>query len=83
MDPAWWVTVVRAWPQENENSGLVIRMINAFGTNTDERSFASIQPALAQLGQWLQQLERAPIEPPSEGQERDADTTHGTWQHDD
>lgn len=58
MDRGWWVTVVRAWHQENEKSGLVIRMINSNGDTTDTTRFASVDEAVAQLRRWLEDLER-------------------------
>lgn len=78
MDSTLWVSLVRAWPQDSEKSGLVIRMIHSFGDHTEDRSFASIGDAVAQLRKWLEELEGEPIEEPPERRERDAGTTEPT-----
>lgn len=72
MDRGWWVTVVRAWHQESEKSGLVIRMINSNRETTHTRRFASVDEAVAQLRLWLEDLERG-VGP--EERRRDNDTT--------
>jgi hypothetical protein len=72
MDRGWWVTVVRAWRQESDKSGLVIRMINSNGDTTDTRRFASVDEAVAQLRRWLKDLEGG-VGP--SGRRRDNDTT--------
>lgn len=75
MDRGWWVTVVRAWPQESEKSGLVIRMINNFGDVTEDRHFASVDDAIIQLRDWLEELERVTSSNHSQRYQRDANTT--------
>ena len=59
MNRDWWVTVVRAWPQENTKSRLVIRMVNSTAQSVDDQRFASIDEALDQLRIWLENLEEA------------------------
>jgi hypothetical protein len=66
MEGVWWVTVVRAWAQENAKSGLLIRMINSFGESTDDRMFASIDEALAQLRRWLEELVQGASDSPGD-----------------
>lgn len=59
MDAHWWVTLVRAWPQDDDGTGIVIRMISSsLGESTgsddvNEISFASIDDAVDQLRAWL------------------------------
>jgi hypothetical protein len=72
MDHGWWVTVVRAWHQKSDKSGLVIRMINSNGDTTATRRFASVDEAVAQLRHWLEELERG--NGPN-GRSRDGDET--------
>jgi hypothetical protein len=55
----WWVTVVRAWPQENDESGIVMRLTNSSGDARRVECFASIDDALEQLRRWLVELERS------------------------
>jgi hypothetical protein len=57
MDTDWWTTVMRAWHQDNEKSGLVIRMTNRFNGRTQNRCFASTEEAVSQLRAWLKELE--------------------------
>lgn len=72
MDHGWWVTVVRAWHQQSDKSGLVIRMINSNGETTDTRRFASVDEAVDQLRRWLEDLERGTG---PNGRRRDGDET--------
>ena len=79
MESTLWVSLVSAWPQGDEKSGLVIRMIHSFGDHTEDRSFASIAEAVVQLRTWLEELEGTPIGEPPEGRERDDIKTQLTW----
>ena len=59
MDAHWWVTLVRAWPQDDDGTGIVIRMISSSlgesseTSETSEASFVSIDEAVDQLRAWL------------------------------
>jgi hypothetical protein len=66
MDSPPWVTLVSAWPQGDEKSGLVIRMFHSFGPHTEDRSVASIGDAIAQLRKWLEEIEGLPVQKPFE-----------------
>jgi len=57
-------------------------MIRSFGDDTDDRSFASIGDAVAQLRKWLEELEGDFVDELSERQERDTATTEPTWSKD-
>ncbi len=53
------VTVVRAWPQANQPSHLLIRMINDQQEATSDRHFTSIDDAVEQLRRWLTEFKQS------------------------
>ena len=57
MSDISWSTVVRAWHHGHEHSGVIIRMINNFDGRVQQRSFTSVDDAVAQLHLWLEELE--------------------------
>ncbi|GAA1449785.1 hypothetical protein GCM10009641_80820 [Mycobacterium cookii] len=65
MEAHWWVTLVRAWPQDDDGTGIVIRMISSSlgeangAREIDEISFVSIDEAVDRLRAWLVTVQHA------------------------